>query len=288
MAITSPGIIPPPLATRWYPACTSSRRIACSLVANSCRSAPRGRGRLRAVRRRRANAEARRHADAADVGSPHFDPPRPRLQDPRGHQLHAQPPAPAPGRPRRPARGVHDRGRRGRVVAADQRHDLRLQAPQGREVSRQAPGQRSRDHGRRRALHLRAHPHGQGQRQRLDVPFHRQDRAPRPLHRPLHAEGAVRVVPRHDRQPHVGRHHRQECVETFGDLRKPEAVIGTGPYTLEAYRPTCRSRWCATPHYSCPPCPTSIASRCWWTRTTPRASPRSSAASTISDGSSPA
>ncbi len=29
----------------------------------------------------------------------------------------------------------------------------------------------------------------------------------------------------------------KECVEKFGDLKKMEAVVGTGPYTLESYKP---------------------------------------------------
>jgi peptide/nickel transport system substrate-binding protein len=29
----------------------------------------------------------------------------------------------------------------------------------------------------------------------------------------------------------------RECVEKFGDLKKPEAVVGTGPWMLETYRP---------------------------------------------------
>jgi peptide/nickel transport system substrate-binding protein len=29
----------------------------------------------------------------------------------------------------------------------------------------------------------------------------------------------------------------RECVEKFGDLRKPEAVVGTGPWMLDGYRP---------------------------------------------------
>jgi peptide/nickel transport system substrate-binding protein len=29
----------------------------------------------------------------------------------------------------------------------------------------------------------------------------------------------------------------RECVEKFGDLKKPEAVIGTGPWMLESYKP---------------------------------------------------
>ena len=29
----------------------------------------------------------------------------------------------------------------------------------------------------------------------------------------------------------------KECVEKFGDLKKPEAVIGTGPWMLDSYKP---------------------------------------------------
>lgn len=29
----------------------------------------------------------------------------------------------------------------------------------------------------------------------------------------------------------------RECVEKFGDLKKPEAVIGTGPWMLDSYKP---------------------------------------------------
>ncbi|MBI3630305.1 MAG: ABC transporter substrate-binding protein [Candidatus Rokubacteria bacterium] len=29
----------------------------------------------------------------------------------------------------------------------------------------------------------------------------------------------------------------KECVDTFGDLKRPEAVVGTGPYMLDGYRP---------------------------------------------------
>ena len=47
----------------------------------------------------------------------------------------------------------------------------------------------------------------------------------------------------------------RECVETFGDLRKPEAVIGTGPYTLEAYRPNVSLTLVRNPHYFVPTLP---------------------------------
>jgi peptide/nickel transport system substrate-binding protein len=41
----------------------------------------------------------------------------------------------------------------------------------------------------------------------------------------------------------------KECVEKFGDLKKPEAVIGTGPYTLESYRPNVGLTLVRNPHY---------------------------------------
>jgi len=47
----------------------------------------------------------------------------------------------------------------------------------------------------------------------------------------------------------------KECVETFGDLRKPEAVVGTGPYTLEAYRPNVSLTLVRNPHYFVPSLP---------------------------------
>jgi len=47
----------------------------------------------------------------------------------------------------------------------------------------------------------------------------------------------------------------RECVETFGDLRKPESVIGTGPYTLEAYRPNVSLTLVRNPHYFVPTLP---------------------------------
>src|SRR5262245_62700108 len=37
--------------------------------------------------------------------------------------------------------------------------------------------------------------------------------------------------------PMAGAIIARECVEKFGDLKKPEAVVGTGPWMLDAYRP---------------------------------------------------
>jgi peptide/nickel transport system substrate-binding protein len=41
----------------------------------------------------------------------------------------------------------------------------------------------------------------------------------------------------------------KECVEKFGDLKKMEAVIGTGPYTLESYRPNVGLTFVRNPNY---------------------------------------
>src|SRR4026207_2562881 len=37
--------------------------------------------------------------------------------------------------------------------------------------------------------------------------------------------------------PMAGAVVARECVEKWGDLKKAEAVIGTGPWMLESYRP---------------------------------------------------
>ena len=104
-----------------------------------------------------------------------------------------------------------------------ERHDLRVQAQEGRALSRQAAGQRPRADGGGRPLHVRAHPDRQGQRQRVDVPLHREGRGGRQVHRAVHAEGALRLVPRHDRQPDGGRHHRQGVRR---EVRRPEEAGG--------------------------------------------------------------
>ncbi len=55
--------------------------------------------------------------------------------------------------------------------------------------------------------------------------------------------------------PMAGAIIARECVEKFGDLKKPEAVIGTGPYTLEAYRPNVSLTLVRNPHYFVPALP---------------------------------
>ena len=41
----------------------------------------------------------------------------------------------------------------------------------------------------------------------------------------------------------------RECVEKFGDLKTPEAVVGTGPWMLDTYRPNVGLTLVRNPHY---------------------------------------
>jgi peptide/nickel transport system substrate-binding protein len=47
----------------------------------------------------------------------------------------------------------------------------------------------------------------------------------------------------------------RECVEKFGDLKKPEAVVGTGPWMLDSYRPNVGLTLVRNPHYFVPGLP---------------------------------
>ena len=47
----------------------------------------------------------------------------------------------------------------------------------------------------------------------------------------------------------------RECVEKFGDLKKAEAVVGTGPFVLEAYRPNTSLTLVRNPAYFVPGLP---------------------------------
>ena len=84
--------------------------------------------------------------------------------------------------------------------------------------------------------------------------------------------------------PMTGAIIARECVEKFGDLKKPEAVIGTGPWMLEAYNPNTSLTLVRNPNYFVAGLPYIDRVEPWWTRTTPPASPRSWPASTISAG----
>ncbi len=103
----------------------------------------------------------------------------------------------------------------------------------------------------------------------------------------FHSQGALRVVPRHDRQSARGGDHRaRECVDKFGDLKKPEATVGTGPWMLDSYRPNLGMTMVRHPGYFMAGLPYIDRVSSWSTRTMPRAWPPSSRASTTSAGSS--
>ena len=58
----------------------------------------------------------------------------------------------------------------------------------------------------------------------------------------------------------------KECVDQYGDLKKPESVVGTGPWMFQSSSPASGSRSPATPTTSSPGCPTRTA----WTSRSPR------------------
>ena len=49
--------------------------------------------------------------------------------------------------------------------------------------------------------------------------------------------------------PMAGAIIARECVEKFGDLKKAEAVVGTGPWMLDSYRPNVALTLVRNPHY---------------------------------------
>ena len=55
--------------------------------------------------------------------------------------------------------------------------------------------------------------------------------------------------------PMAGAIVARECVEKWGDLKKPEAVIGTGPWMLESYRPNVSLTMVRHPGYFVPGLP---------------------------------
>ena len=78
----------------------------------------------------------------------------------------------------------------------------------------------------------------------------REGRGGRPLHGAVHAQGALRLVPRHGRQPHGGR-HRGPGVR--GEVRRPQEAGGGDrhrPVDARELPPERRrSPWCAIPRY---------------------------------------
>ena len=59
----------------------------------------------------------------------------------------------------------------------------------------------------------------------------------------------------HVANPMAGGIIAKECVEKFGDLKKPEAVIGTGPWMLEVYKPNQSLTLVRNPQYFVPGLP---------------------------------
>jgi peptide/nickel transport system substrate-binding protein len=47
----------------------------------------------------------------------------------------------------------------------------------------------------------------------------------------------------------------KECVDQFGDLKKPESVVGTGPWMFERCEPNVRMSFARNPHYFVPGLP---------------------------------
>jgi peptide/nickel transport system substrate-binding protein len=47
----------------------------------------------------------------------------------------------------------------------------------------------------------------------------------------------------------------KECVDKFGDLKKPESVVGTGPWMFDSYRPNQGLTFVRNPHYFIPGLP---------------------------------
>jgi peptide/nickel transport system substrate-binding protein len=47
----------------------------------------------------------------------------------------------------------------------------------------------------------------------------------------------------------------KECVDQYGDLKKPESVVGTGPWMLQGYEPSVRLTFARNPNYFVPGLP---------------------------------
>jgi peptide/nickel transport system substrate-binding protein len=55
--------------------------------------------------------------------------------------------------------------------------------------------------------------------------------------------------------PHAVAIVARECVDKFGDLKKPESVVGTGPWMLDSYRPNVGTTLVRNPQYFVPGLP---------------------------------
>ena len=47
----------------------------------------------------------------------------------------------------------------------------------------------------------------------------------------------------------------KECVDQYGDLKKPESVVGTGPWMFQSYEPSVRMTFVRNPNYFVPGLP---------------------------------
>src|SRR5262249_35281752 len=135
-----------------------------------------------------------------------------------------------------------------RDLVSAQRHDLDLQAPKGRPLAPEAAGQRREltaedvKYTYDRFLTLK----GNGNRPILEV------------------VDKIEALDRHTvkftlSEPYVWFLDvlattstwivAKECVDAFGDLKKPESVVGTGPWMLERYEPGVRLVYARNPNY---------------------------------------
>ena len=132
---------------------------------------------------------------------------------------------------------VHAGGRPRGVVAADERHHVRVQAAQGRPLSRQAA---------RNGRELTA----EDVRYTFERTLNEKGSTNAAMYRSIAKIEAVDKYTvkftlkepfawflDHIANPMAGGIIAKECVEKFGDLKKAEAVIGTGPWMLEQYKP---------------------------------------------------
>src|SRR5262249_24900310 len=209
-----------------------------------------GRSHRSAIPGSRPDAEARRHPVPPRLGPAHV---RPDAADglPRPDPVHvqAQPARQAQGRAGRGAGPVSDSGGPCRVLEPAQRNDVRLQTPPWRPLASQAPGERrelTADDVRysvERFLTVKGNPMAYMLKSvdrvdvvdRYTVKFVMKE----PFSWLLEALATPMAV------PIVAR----ECVEKFGDLKKAEAVVGTGPWMLESHRPNVGLTFVRHPNY---------------------------------------
>ena len=188
---------------------------------------------------------------------PNFDPHQSTpLVDVHLHLPHPRRARPAQGRAQRHARDLAHRGRPRGVRGAAERDDLCLQAQQGRPVAQQAAGERARADGRGRGLHVRAGDDGHRQSAPRHLRGDRQGGGGGPLHRALHDEGALRLVPGHGRarlHPSQGSGGQGRHVQEAGDghrhrpvdaraLRAQRAAVLRAPPGLFSPGPAVRRR----------------------------------------------